>query len=220
MQPGDQGLGSLALSDPLAAVVRRGSREVPPQAEDVRRRRDQAGEAEAPVQGDQATDGEHHGDRRADHRRHHRVERPADRSDVVTDPAHQVADAGLLHALVVEVQDVVDDLFAELGQRGLGGPGQGPLCGDAGDADDGRGGADGDGVPTDRRGIPVAQHHVDGPAHQPRSHQLGQPDDAEGESAQDQGAAPRGEQTTRDTPGVAGRGGVEDPAGHRSTSSW
>ena len=51
-------------------------------------------------------------------------ERPGDDADVVADPGEQVAGAGRLELGRVEVERAVEDLLAQVGQRGLGDPGQ------------------------------------------------------------------------------------------------
>ncbi len=112
-------LRALARRHPLAGVVRHRPLEVPAQRHRVRRGRDQPGDAEPPVEGEEPRRGQHDGQQRAeeggtaggDHIRHH--------CHVVAGTGHQVPGPGPLQGGRRQVQGAVEDPLPESGQHGL-----------------------------------------------------------------------------------------------------
>ena len=111
--------GDLGVRRGLAQVAVLGAGEVPPQADDQRREREQAGQEHPPADAERGGEGQHRGDDRDRPLRQRPAHRPAEPVDVAAGAGEQVAGAGRLDGADRQGEGVLDEVLAQLGQHQL-----------------------------------------------------------------------------------------------------
>jgi hypothetical protein len=216
LQPVDQRLGALALRDAFTPVVRARPGQVPAQPQCVERDGREPREAQAPVEREEPAGGEDDGDERADEQGDDLGQRLRQGTDVVADAGQQIARTGLLEALGVQVQRVVEGSLAQRREGGLAGPGQVRDRHGRRDAGDDRRRGDEQRRAPDA-GRLVVRDGVDDVTEHPRRHEASETGHDEGGRGHQQRAGVRPQQLggqARRLP--AGRDG-QQRAAHRST---